>query len=101
MIFNDYQNSGKPYADVSGEHGLIDHAVAIVDDSSVVPMITKAMDSDRFRNFMKAWRFTTCEWNVGIISLLRKDFWKEFVNESTGELIKDESPEADTIPSAS
>jgi len=43
-----------------------------------LPKIAKALDSGSFREIIRAISIGSSEINVGIISLFRKDFWKEF-----------------------
>ena len=61
-------------------------AVAIADDIDTLDLIARAMDGSRFRRVMDAVKFNTREWNRNVIPLLRKDFWKEFVDDN-GNLI--------------
>jgi len=69
-----------PIVDMFGEYGLTQFAYAIVDDVSNLENIKKAMCSDKFQNFMKS-----CNMNNGnrfnrkVLSMLKKDFWKEFI----------------------
>ena len=81
VIFGKSQQSGIPYADIEGKYGLTEFAAAIVDEPEVLPLIAKAMNSDKFRNMMKTVQFNTEMWNRHVIKLFRKDFWKEFVDE--------------------
>ena len=78
-IFGIWNQSGIPHADLEGEYGLTQHAAGIADDPEVLPLIAMAMDGHRFRRAMDAARFNTEDWNLPVIGLLRKDFWKEFI----------------------
>ena len=76
VIFGTWHESGIPLIDAEGEYGLCADAAGIAADPEDLPMIAKAMDSDRFRHAMGAARFTTRDWNRNVMPLLRKDFWK-------------------------
>lgn len=69
-----------PICDYEGVYGMTGFAYAIVDDKSNLDGIRKAMCDDRFISIMKC-----CDINDGnrfnkrVMSLLKKDFWKEFI----------------------
>ena len=84
VIFGVWHESGIPLVDAEGKYGLTEKAAAIADDPGALPLIAKAMDSDRFRRLMAAARFTTHDWNLEFIRLLRKDFWKAFIDGEGG-----------------
>lgn len=69
-----------PIVDSDGKYGLTQFAYAIVDDISNLENIKKAMCSDKFQSFMKS-----CDMNSGnrfnrkVLSMFKKDFWKEFI----------------------
>jgi hypothetical protein len=71
--------ASSPVIDYNGDYGLTQFSYGIVDDKWNLFSIKNAMDSDRFINLMKS-----CDMNDGnrfnkkILSLFRKDFWKEF-----------------------
>lgn len=67
------------YIDNNGEFGLTQFAYAIVDTPENLPYIKKAFDSIEFRNLMEACAVGQLTVNYKIISLFRKDFWKEFI----------------------
>ena len=79
-MFGISQQSGIPHADLEGEYGMTQFVSGIADDPAVLPLIAKAMDSPRFRRAMESVRFSTEDWNRSVIALLRRDFWKEFVD---------------------
>ena len=65
--------------DDKGEYGMTEWAYAIADKPSVLPLIKKAMESQKFLDLCKGIRFTLDKYDSKFISLFRKDFWKEFV----------------------
>ena len=80
VIFGKGNQSGIPHADMEGRYGMTQYNAAIADDPGILPLIARAMDGSRFRRAMESVRFTTEEWNPRVIPLLRRDFWKEFVD---------------------
>lgn len=86
IVFGVGNQSGRPYVDYKGEYPLTQYAAGITDDPAKFDLIAKVMDGNRFRNVMKAVYFSTEDWNRHVIALLRKDFWKDFVDEN-GNLI--------------
>jgi hypothetical protein len=67
------------YIDATGEYGLTNFSYGIVDTPENLPKIKAAFDSKEFRDLMYACSFGILSINRKIISLFRKDFWKEFV----------------------
>ena len=74
-----------PCVDIDGEYGLTQFAYAIIDKPQNLPLIQKAMLSDKFLTLMT---FSDGVTGVGLhrynrkaISTFRKDFWKEFLND--------------------
>jgi hypothetical protein len=72
--------SGSTIIDESGEYGLTQFAYAIVDEPKNLPYIKKALDSIEFVKLLKfADSINSQKYNRKVISLFRKDFWKEFL----------------------
>lgn len=94
VIFGVWHESGIPHIDRTGKYGMCQDAVAIADDVNTLDLIARAMDGSRFRSVMDAVKFNTREWNRNVIPLLRKDFWKEFVDDN-GNLIDDDGNRID------
>jgi hypothetical protein len=67
--------------DEKGEYGMTEWAYAIADEPNNLPSIKKAMESKKFMKLCEGMRFTLDKYDPKFISLLRKDFYKEFVNE--------------------
>lgn len=72
--------------DNKGEYGLTQFAYAIIDEKENLPLIKKAFDSKKFKNVMKCCDGGNSNINRKVIALFRKDFWKQFVDESGNEL---------------
>ena len=79
VIFGITQRAGIPFADIKGKYGLTNFVMGIVDEPENVIKIAEAMHSTKFRNAMKSVQIGTCEWNRHVITMFRKDFYKEFL----------------------
>ena len=82
VVFGIGHSSGIPHADHDGSFGMTEYAAGIFDKPENLDSIAKAMDGFRFRKLMQSVQFTTEKWNRNVIKAMRKDFWKEFVNEN-------------------
>jgi len=79
VIFSNGRSSGT-LCDLKGEYGMTQFAYAIVDDPKNLPFIQKAITSPKFREIMKACALLGGNrYNHKVISVFRKDFWKEFI----------------------
>ena len=67
------------FIDTNGEYGLCQFSSGIVDDKKLLSLIKSAFDSIEFRNLMESCSVSDMSVNYKILSLFRKDFWKEFV----------------------
>jgi hypothetical protein len=75
----------KCFIDYNGEYGMTQFAYAIVDEVENLEKIKKVLESDEFQEINLATKFVATAGNPlaypRIISLFRKDFWKEFIND--------------------
>jgi hypothetical protein len=103
-----WSNGGNPgsYVDINGNYGLTQFSYAIIDNPEHLQKIKTAFDSNEFRNLMELSTFGQGHINYKVISLLKKDFWKLFLdntvyegqlNETSKSPEKQHSP--DRIPS--
>ena len=69
------------YTDLNGEYALCQHCRGIVDNVDKLQFIEKAMFNDDFIELMKMTDVGGLGtiFNHKIISLFKKDFWKEFL----------------------
>jgi hypothetical protein len=70
------------FIDSNGEYGLCQHCRGIIDNAKNLPYIKKAMLNPDFIQMIKMCEFGALSgtiFNRKIISLFRKDFWKEFI----------------------
>jgi len=65
--------------DANGDYGLTEFAVGIVDSKENLPMIEKCINSAEFKKFAKNIVFGDNNIQHRVLSLFRKDFWKEFI----------------------
>ncbi len=65
--------------DKIGEYGLSQFATGIVDEPENLPKIKQALESEKFLKLCDSMRFSWDKYDYGFISILKKDFWKEFV----------------------
>jgi hypothetical protein len=73
------------FIDYNGEYGMTQFAYGIVDEVENLEKIKKVLESDEFQQINLATKFAATAGNPlaypRIISLFRKDFWKEFIND--------------------
>lgn len=79
VMFGTMARAGEVTVDKTGEYGMTQFVAGIRDDVENLDKICAAMKSERFEEVMKSVRFTQQEFNRTVITLFRKDFWKEFV----------------------
>lgn len=69
--------------DSDGKYGMSQFCVGIVGDKEYLEMVANVITNQKtngFAEFMEACHFTDKIFNKDVISLLRKDFWKHFVD---------------------
>ncbi len=71
------------YVDKNGDYALTQWATGIVDEPENLEKIASVLDSNEFKNIIKAMSMSKQEINAKVLSLFRKDFWKEFLPEET------------------
>ena len=69
------------FIDYNGDYGLMEYSYGIVDDIINLENIKKALDSKKFKDFMELCAVGMLTINHKIVSMFRKDFWKEFIDE--------------------
>ena len=71
-----------PTIDSTGQYGISDYSYAIIDDVENLENIKKALESDVFLSLMKVAEGPgqSGKYKHRIITLFRKDFWKDFIN---------------------
>jgi len=75
----------KCFIDYDGEYGMTQFSYGIVDTIENLEKIKKVLESDEFQEINLATKFVATAGNPlaypRIISLFKKDFWKEFIND--------------------
>lgn len=67
---------------MNGDYGITQFAYAIVDKPENLQKIKNVFDSKDFRNLMKLSTFGQGHINYKVISILKKDFWKVFIDKN-------------------
>jgi len=67
-----------PIIDELGQYGLTQFSYAIVDCKDNLKNIEKALNNTKFIELMSYVKFTNNKYNYKVISIFKKDFWKEF-----------------------
>ena len=68
-----------PIIDENGEYGLTQFSYGIIDDKENLNNIKLSLENTNFIKLMEYVKFTNNKYNYKIISLFKKDFWKEFI----------------------
>jgi len=76
LIWSNGGNSGS-YVDINGDYGLTQFSYAIVDEPENLQKIKEVFDSKDFRNLMELSTLNQGHINYKIVSILKKDFWKQ------------------------
>lgn len=66
--------------DSDGDYGMAQFSYAIADEVENLPKIKEAMEHPKFLEMMSKVAFASHRYNYKVISCLRKDWWKSFVN---------------------
>jgi hypothetical protein len=69
------------YVDEDGEYGLTQWATGIVNEPQNLPKIAQVLDTPKFKELIQAMSMSKAEINPDVLSLFKKDFWKEFIDE--------------------
>jgi hypothetical protein len=68
-----------PIIDENGEYGLTQFSYAIIDNKENLDKIKRALENTDFIKLMEYVKFTDHKYNYKVIALLKKDFWKLFI----------------------
>jgi 16S rRNA G966 N2-methylase RsmD len=74
-----------PIIDDTGTYGLTQFSYAIEDTHQNLEKIKEAMNSPKFIQLMEYVKFTNNKYNYKVIRLMKKDFWKVFVDKAEDE----------------
>jgi hypothetical protein len=71
-----------PLIDIKGEYGMTQNAFGIkVSSLKEAENIKKAIESNRFKEIIKATKWSNFQTDWRMFKYFRKDFWKEFIDE--------------------
>lgn len=77
-----------PLIDMNGEYGMTQNAFGIkVNSIEEAELIKKAINSDKFKEIVKATKWGNFQTDWRMFKYFRKDFWKEFVDENGNEKV--------------
>lgn len=76
-----------PLVDMEGKYAMTQNAFAIsVKDTKEARLIVEAINSERFKEIIKATKWGNFQTNYHMFESFRKDFWKKFVDENGNEI---------------
>jgi hypothetical protein len=76
-----FSNGAGFYCDNKGEYGLTEWAYCIYDEPEILPLIEKTFRSNDFNKIKKALIFDSKSFNIKVMKLFKKDFYKDFIND--------------------
>jgi hypothetical protein len=71
------------YIDKDGEYGLSEFATGIIDDKKNLSKIKEAIESNEFKEIIKAISVSKAEINRKVLKYFKKDFYNEFIKKDT------------------
>ena len=74
-----FSNGAGFYCDIKGEYGLTEWAYCIYDIIENLPLIEKAFRSDKFKIIKNAIQLDSLSYNIKVMKLFKKDFWRSFI----------------------
>jgi hypothetical protein len=74
-----FSNGAGFYCDNNGDYGLTQWASGIEDTIDNLPLIEKTFRSSKFNKIKEAIQLDSSTYNIKVMKLFKKDFWKEFV----------------------
>jgi len=74
-----FSNGAGTLMDPNGEYGLTEWAYCIYDEAQTLENIERAFKDPRFKKVIKAIHVDGQNYNISVMKLFRKDFWREFV----------------------
>lgn len=81
-----FSNGAGFYCDKTGEYGLTQWSYCIYDCPDILLNIEKAFRSQKFQEIIKAIKLDSSSYNINVMKLFKKDFWKEIIDENVVEI---------------
>ena len=74
-----FSNGQGFYCDKKGEYGLTQWSYCIYDNKDLLLNIEKAFKNSDFQKIIHSIKFDSNKYNISVMKLFKKDFWKEFL----------------------
>ena len=74
-----FSNGAGFYCDKNGDYGLTQWSYCIYDNKDVLQNIEKAFRSNEFQKIIESIKLDSSNYNINVMKLFKKDFWKEFI----------------------
>ena len=74
-----FSNGAGFYCDKKGEYGLTQWSYCIYDNKDILQNIEKAFRSNEFKKIIESIKLDSSNYNINVMKLFKKDFWKEFI----------------------
>mgnify|MGYP003688716473 FL=1 len=74
-----FSNGAGFYCDIEGKYGLTEWAYCIYDKPENLKNIEKTFRSEKFNKIKKAIHLDSSTYNIKVMKLFKKDFWKDFI----------------------
>ena len=78
-----FSNGAGFYCDPDGEYGLTEWAYCIYDTKENLSLIEQAFRSKKFNKLKASIQLDSASYNIKILKLFKKDFYKDFINDET------------------
>jgi len=79
VISSGHHHPNRIMVDKTGKYALTQFAYAIIDKKEKLDLIAKALKTEKFKNVAMAISTRAKELDRSILTMFRKDFWKEFI----------------------
>ena len=75
-----FSNGAGFYCDKNGEYGLTQWSYCIYDNKDVLQNIEGVFRSNEFKKIIESIKLDSSNYNINVMKLFKKDFWKDFIN---------------------
>jgi hypothetical protein len=74
-----FSNGAGFYCDKNGDYGLTQWSYCIYDNKDVLQNIENTFRSNEFQKIIESIKLDSSSYNINVMKLFKKDFWKEFI----------------------
>ena len=74
-----FSNGAGLYCDKNGDYGLTQWSYCIYDDKDILENIEKTFRNNEFKKIVESIKIDSSTYNIPVMKLFRKDFWKDFI----------------------